>query len=371
MTSNEAYSRALHAPRQSPHSSRKDRILTADLLQCMQHLAFDFEQEPSNDLRRALDLCRSAVTSGELADARQLWDVLCGQARDLRPVSGFINLTRLLDRLRGRFTLKSYPQYDPDWNRLRQMYQDSVARVPDLIGGRVRLPRTQEMEKLRSLPASLVALIGKSGCGKSALSKQFVREGRTADATILWFDARAFDVTNFSAFENQLRLQHSLTDLLAAFSGSLGYVVVDGLDRLFGPHVFTNVATLLAKLRADEDSPWHVMLTSQPEEWSRLQLEFLRANFRQEWSIFDVEAPKDLGPLWEMFPDLEDLSRRNELRSLLLNPGILDLLALRIESADPEKWAGESDLIEWALAQRKLRSSRAPRCVRGLLAPWV
>jgi hypothetical protein len=221
-----------------------------------------------------------------------------------------------------------------------------VRTLGDRIGGRVQLPRAEEIGKLRALPDSPVALIGKTGCGKSALSKQFV-EASSAEATTLWFDARAFDVPNFTAFESQLHLQHSLEDLLAAFPGSSGYVVVDGLDRLFGSHVFANVATLLTKLLRQEESPWCVLLTSQPEEWGRLQQEFVQVNFRMTWTIFDVEAPKDFGALWEAFPDLEDLSRRKELRNLLLNPGVLDLLATRIDSADPDRWTGESDLIEW------------------------
>jgi hypothetical protein len=250
----------------------------ADLLQCVHHFTLDFERSPSNDQLRAINLCRSALKTGELEDARRLWDTLCALARQSRPRSGFFNLTRLLDQLRGRFQLKSYPQHEGDWARLNLMSQDNAARIPDRIGGRVKLPREREVQAIRSCAGSLMALIGPSGFGKSALCKRFF-ENNQESGTVLWFNARSFDVADFLAFEGQLHLQNSLTKLVETFPSSTGYVVIDGLDRFFEAHVFANVATLLGKLNAPA-SPWRVIVTSQPEEWSRLQYEFVRANFR-------------------------------------------------------------------------------------------
>jgi hypothetical protein len=320
---------------------------TGELLKCVQHLAFDFGSEPSNDLARAVALCRTAVRSGELTDARQLWDALCAIAHDYRPVSGFLDLPRLLDLLRSRFALLAYPQYRGDWNSLLQLTQDNIALVPDRIGGKVQLPRNAEIEALRTSPAPFTAVIGPSGCGKSVLARHLAEQSLADDAA-LWFNARSFDLPDFRAFESALRLAHPLSDLFAGCPVASAMVVIDGLDRVFDERIFANVATLIRKLMSDsEGSPWRIILPTQPEEWSRVYQSLVKANLRVEWSTFNLEEPADLAPVWEAFPKLRSLSYRPELRSLALKPNVLDILATRIDTVDPNRWTGESDLIEW------------------------
>jgi energy-coupling factor transporter ATP-binding protein EcfA2 len=332
-------------PLASAHKVSEQQI--GELLRCVQHLTFDFDIHPSQFAAKALRQCRAALVSGDLREAGQLWDALCSTARDYRPNSGFLDLHRLLDLLRSRFRLKGYPQHARDWLRLQKHTYNTLAVIPDQIGGKVQLPRDEEIKEFRNAVSRFTALIGPSGCGKTVLAKRLA-EQVLSETTVLWFNAQSFDDHDFIGFESNLRLQHRLGELLTSTPDQLAYLVIDGLDHVFEPRAFANAATLIKMLRADDaTSPWRVIITCQPEEWSRVQVAFAQSNLRAEWKVVEAQEPKDLNPVWAVFPNLERLARRPELRSLLLRPNVLDLLATRIDAADPKKWVGESDLIEW------------------------
>jgi len=320
---------------------------TGELLRCVQHLMFDFDNEPSSAAANALRRCRAALVSGDFGEARQLWEALCVIARDYRPQSGFIDLGRLLDLLRNRFRLKSYPQHAPDWLALQRYSYNNLAVIPDQIGGKVRLPRDEELKRIGEVMDHFTALIGPSGCGKTVLAKRFAQR-KLGSATVLWFDAQNFNRKDFGDFENALGLKYPLIDLSRSYPDPLGCVIVDGLDRAFDPRTFANAAALIKMLNADApNSPWRLIVSCQPEEWGRVQIAFARANLHVKWTIVETEEPNDLSAVWAVFPKLQLLAHRPELSSLLLKPNVLDLLATRIEAADPSKWVGESDLIEW------------------------
>jgi ATPase family associated with various cellular activities (AAA) len=289
---------------------------TGEMLKCVQHVTFDFELVPSNDLARAISLCREALRSGELLEAEKLWDALCGIARDNRPVSGSIDITRLLDLVRGRFHLKSYPQFGSDWGRIAEYTKDNIVRISDLIGGKAALVRGAEETALKSSDSVFTALIGPSGCGKTVLAKKVVQLASENQATF-WINAASLDTPDFRAFESNLNLQHSLADLFAACPVASAILVIDGLDRQFNDSVFENAATLVEKLGVTRgNSPWRVILPSQPEEWNRVYQLLTKANLRVKWSTFNLPEPLDLKPVWEVFPKLRPLSLRPELSAL-------------------------------------------------------
>jgi len=326
-----------------------------EVLRCVVVLEFDFEQSPSTRLQEAIEKCRSVLVSGSLQEAQSLWEALLAIAADYRPNSGYLDLCRLADLLRSRFRLKDFPRHEADWARLLAQSKQTLEVVADKIGGKVVIPREAEMGALDAAfsKSRVVVLLGPSGCGKTVVAKWWAAKV-FASARVLWWSARDFDVESLAGFEHSLGLEHSLCDPLQAATVPGGYLVIDGLDRIFSEIAFRNLSAVVHALRLDaEASPWHVLVTCQPEEWSRVQMELARVNvLPAEWRIVEVRDldASQLEPVWDAFPALRRLSWQPHLQRLVLKPKVLDLLASRLAvggAADTDKWVGESDLIQW------------------------
>jgi hypothetical protein len=326
-----------------------------ELLRCVQVLTFDFEHDSSTQPKDAVQNCRSALRSGSLEEAQELWERLLIIASEHRPHAGFLDFPRLLDQVRSRFQLKDYPNHQADWARLLAQTRQKLTAIPDKIGTTVSLPRDKEHTALETVcneKKSLV-LMGPSGCGKTVIAKAWA-EKTLESSKVLWLNAVSFDVQDFSTFESPLHLQHPLQDLLSATPDAQAYVVIDGLDRVFSEAAFQNISVLLNGLRLhSETSPWHILITYQPEEWERIQTQLARVNAPAlAWQVIEVKEPhaEELRPVWDAFPALLPLTRQPQLQSLLLKPKVLDLLATKLSVGnvvDTTKWVGESDLIKW------------------------
>ncbi|MCX5673908.1 MAG: hypothetical protein NTX87_02770 [Planctomycetota bacterium] len=311
---------------------------------------FDFETDPSRKEGEAIDICRSVLASGSNDEAVKLWQSLCGLAAEWRPKSGFFDLTRLLDQLRGHYALRDYPHHEADWAHILSQTQANLAGIRDTIGT-VQISRDKELVDLdAALSRSTVAVVlGPSGCGKSAIAKVWA-QAKLRDHKIVWWDARSLDVPDFSAFEHALSLSHALSDLLVHASGRESYIIIDGLDRVFSDVAFRNLNALLQLLRLDvKASPWHLVLPCRPEEWER---KHDKLAIPGGWvpSLVAYFRLGDLDPVWQAYPSLRHLTQSPRIRFVLVRPKLLDLIVRRTTPAAPTntvQWTGESDLLDW------------------------
>jgi len=331
----------------------EEKVRTGNFLKHIIVLEFDFENDPSNRHREAVHNCRNSLKSGLLEEANDLWNDLVGIARDYRPLSGYLNLNRVLALLRRKYQFKDYPEYSSDWIRLTELTTVNLSVIPDTIGGSVSLPRQEERDELkeRLTISRAVILRGPSGCGKTVLAKLWAAEAAVS-SKVLWWDARSLDVHDFQTFERTLALSHPLSEALRIAATPDAFVIVDGLDRVFSEQAFRNLSVLAQALDMNSElSPWRLIVTCQPEEWERIQLQFARANIStSDWSLIDIGLPADFDPVWKAFPALQRMALQPQLKSLLLKPKVLDLLATKLSAGgnvDTTKWVGESDLIEW------------------------
>lgn len=328
---------------------------TGELLARIRVIECDFDRDQSSWLAAAHQNCRDAVRDGAAGEALALWERLLAIAAEYRPAAGYLDLPRLLDLLRGRFRIADHPDHRADWQRLLADTRDTLAAIPDTVGGRVALPRAAEHAALDAALAEgrAVALLGPSGDGKTVLAKRWA-EAALAGGKVIWLDARDGDLHDLPTLPSRLGLRAPLRELLASAPDERATLVVDGLDRVFEDRAFRHLATLLRQLRWESAaSPWHLLVTCQPEDWERVQLALLRANVpRPGWRVLDVREPDpaELDAVWDVFPALRRLTLQPHLRSLLLKPKILDLLATRLAvggAVDTSRWVGESDLVAW------------------------
>jgi hypothetical protein len=174
---------------------------TARLLQRLHFRQHDFGEFASGSQNAALKLCRSALRSGKQDDAETLWEALRALASEFRP-GGSLTLSALVDRLRRRFFLADYPDHAADWLALERQSQQTAMMVSTSIAGRIHVPRDESIKALQDVVASheMVALLGASGIGKSAIARALFDLRKAADERTLWIDAGAFECASFAAF---------------------------------------------------------------------------------------------------------------------------------------------------------------------------
>ena len=326
---------------------------TAALVSRLRVLEFDFESNTSSSLSNAIQMCRSALLSETVDEAQNLWHTLVSLAAELRPLSGHLDLFQLLAHLRGKFLLKAYPSHRRDWEKLKAQTVQTLSTIPDKIGQTVSISRAEELAVLETkfTDSNVVVILGPSGCGKTVIAKSWLG-GTVSDGTALWWSAKSFDVLDYASFESKYGLTFQLREILPVVVSERPTVVIDGIDRIFSESAFANVSTLLQILHT-EDSPWHITITCQPEEWERVQGELARVNISVErWATLTVKQPTpvELATVWEAFPRLQRLALEPQLQTLLLNPKVLDLLANKARTGEEvaaQNWVGESDLISW------------------------
>jgi energy-coupling factor transporter ATP-binding protein EcfA2 len=319
-------------------------------------LQHDFGSVVSESQKRALSLCRSRVRSGAIADGEALWNLLRGIAAELRPVAGSITLQQLVERIRHRIALADYPYHESDWRRLGERSRRDAGQVADAIAGRIRIPRDAGVDALENaLKANdLVALLGTSGSGKSAVSKALMELRSAASEETIWLDARSLDRSDFWGFESLLGLQHPLDELLASAVSPRPVIILDGLDRLYSDNAFRNVATLLRLARQDAPGTrWIILAPCQNQEWPRVLEAIQRAgSVGGTWTQIQLESltVAQLKPVGDEIPALARLLLQPKVGTLLTNLKLLDLVARRVDAGtdvNSTNWVGELSVADW------------------------
>lgn len=330
------------------HVSNVD-VETTVVAQRLQFLSFDFGAPNSESWKRALRLASDTASEER---AQELWEALCTIAKELRPKSGHITRTGLVQRFAGRFRLTDLPDHRSDWTRLEAVSRESLDSFSHLIAGKIPLPRTEMVDKLRKHLADTedVAVTGRSGVGKSCVVRILVDQ-RASRA--LWFDARAFDSVGFNAFESGLGLQHSLREIMAGTPDRSPVLVIDGLDRVFTDLGYATAASVLRAARQDGPAArWRIVIPCQSQSWLEVSDRLRRAGFDVTWSVLDVEpvALAELAPVKKAIPNIARLLLLPEVATLMRNLKILDLVATRVQSGneiDAASWVGEANVAHW------------------------
>lgn len=322
------------------------------LLRRMAWLPLDFEDENSGTRARALELCQHLLRSGSADEASFFWTSLKDVADRLRRFGGDIDLGRLVDKLRGQYALRHFPDHGADWERLSEDTKAALRRIRSTIGGTVTLPRVLEQEAVNQAfeKHRVVILLGGSGFGKSVIAKAYAQIA-TAEGPVFWLDASRLSAHTFAEWRTYLGLDHPLAEIVRTTPASRALLVLDGLDRLYRESDLATIAEFIQSVRLGEEaSPWRLLITCTPEAWGRVQDEITsRAGWPARPTIVNIGSPADneLVDIWSAFPQLRPLATRHHLTPVLLRPKVLDLLATRASQAENLAIVGESDLASW------------------------
>jgi hypothetical protein len=321
-----------------------------DFLKCITVFAFDFDNKPSEKENIGIANCQSVLSSGSQVEAEKLWIDLIELSSVVDEKNGYIDLKVLLGKFRRKYKLKNYPIYEQDLKNIDHASKNFVAAIPDKIGGKLSLPRNKQITNIQSLAKKITLVLGISGSGKSVIAKRIAEQKRN-DQRLIWFDAGWFNDQSISQLESDWRLSHSISELFTNISDGECWIIIDGLDRIVTENGFNQLFQIINSCNiSDESTPWKIIFTCQTEEWNnRIFVQFLKHDTNlTNWNITDIELfdDEEIKEILKEFPSLRGILKHPHLKSLLLRPKIIDLLAT-YGTPDASKWVGESDLITW------------------------
>ncbi len=325
------------------------------MLRRLQFLQLDFRNLPSQDRKQALTNCRALLRSGDTEEANSLWQKLLHIAKRFRSNGGYIDLERLLSELNFKFELKSWPQYEHDFETIIRHTRRELEAIPDKIGQSIHIPREQLIEQIQINvnTNSLFAILVESGCGKSVITRKWAEAGVNIHP-ILWIHAKDLSHQNFYDFETKLHLNHSLEELGGAVTTQYAYCVIDGVENIVNEESLKIVKSIVHTLKIGQvNTRWRLLLICQTEEWlhSSANLEiYLELDKCIESLTVESPSHQEYTEVYQAFPQLGALSIQKNLNTILRRPKIVDVIVkglLANTSINLPDWLGEASIADW------------------------
>jgi len=326
-----------------------DAATTANLLKHFLHIEMDFERINSVYESKSIDLCRHLLNTQNANDAKKLYEVLCGLCLQLAQFNGYIDIPTLLDYLRTDFSLAGIPYYQTDWKKLQNHSTQKLSLIQTKLGRKVFIDRAGCIQEINEkLEVKQICLIqGISGAGKTVLAKEFA-ESKMAGGKIIWLDAADFD----GSFESDLRLEHSLTEIVQFVPSNEAYFFIDGAERLYQEKQRQKLVLLINTILS-KNLPWKIIITCPTDSVDQLLTVFYQHNANTECiDSFNMPVLNDeiILHLIEQYPELASLLMDDGFRNILNNLKLLDKLLFnvkKIASLSQIGSPGETHLIDF------------------------
>ena len=151
---------------------------TGNLLKHFLYAEMDFERVNSMSELRSVDSCRNLLETKNADEAKRLFEELCKISQQLSDVSGYLDISSLLIRLRKDFKLAGIPDHQPDWGKLRKHALEKLSLIQSQLGKKISIDRSKSIEelneKLQSKPVCIIQ--GISVLVKPCLQKNLLRK---------------------------------------------------------------------------------------------------------------------------------------------------------------------------------------------------
>ena len=340
---------SLHCP--AAIDTSKTPADTTELLKRLRHFQFDFCSEPSDDENRCIARCADMLRDGGQTEAISLWTHLKQISRELATSGGDLTRTALANRLRATFSLREFPNYVSDWEKISADFAIRMDRIRDRLAGHLELKRQEE--ELPSLSKPINAFVGASGSGKTVLAKQVALRTACAGHAV-WLTPADLNCGPLSPLFSGLGLRYSFPELVEQSIANTGVIVVDSIEKL-DQEGLSNLAVLMKRAGVDSDSAWTFVFTCVVDSWERTHLALKRTygtalNIAIETVEFRFAAHRE--QIVAAFPNISQMLLRRHLASVFSNLKMLDLvLANAVEDTESNTWVGETDILEWYWTQ--------------------
>jgi len=344
---------SLRCPSELQDLGDTDDEATVELLRRIRLIRLELREDMASETVSAIAICQLVLESGDSSEAVDLWRELVGFAAELRASGGTADLVRTLRRLCPQFRLRDYPNHERDWRQLSRVSGEAMDIIRGNINGQV-FPRDKLIEQVQSKTnqTKIIALVGDSGCGKSAIAKE-IATGRTSAQKCIWLTGEMLSQPDIFSLERRLGLQNPIVDIMRSVTTPQAYLVLDAVESL-STQAMDIAARLLNQLNITEtDTPWRVIITSQREGWEMVLRQFQQRHFSRQLFVQQiVESPElsEIDTFLGSFHNIHLPTLSRDIRPILRNLKILDwivIAAIGDPGVDSRGWVGTCDVIKW------------------------
>lgn len=339
-----------HCPSALAVTSNIKQFDTVTALSRLLLLEFDFQNDTSKDALAITTLVRASLKSPDGQNEIRLYESICAIRSELAPSSGFLDYSRLINRFRYQYGLIGYRNHTADWKKIQEASMTRINSIPDKIGGKINLPMDDQVKSLKNKLAkdNVIFVLGKSGYGKSVLTKKFIETETVHNSNFLWIDSQSL---GSGSLKQYFGLENSISDILKNVQNPVSYLFIDGIDRFFKDEQLSILSEILS-IAIEPESGWKIIFTCQTDDYSDVIERLYRINIplNADDLKVDLDVYKHLNELNKHFPGLSDLFKHAHLRSILNNLKYLDLMAFKLSAGlqiSDNDLLGETTLIDW------------------------
>ena len=334
----------------------KEEASAGRILMRMRVIGLDMDTRDSVARNGCLASAQDLTAKGNHSAAVELWNALCRQAELYRTSGGDCDRNSLVEAIAGAVELRELPDFRSDWQRIQAASRETAGSVKRHIGSGIRINRDAESRSVRQAMAehSCVALLGASGCGKTAIAASIAEEASLSGKRLLWIRGSKVGSGYLDDQVARLQLNHTFSEIIRAGSSLQGTLVIDEAEKVQTRDGFSEIARVLTYLGSGpHGQAWDVIFVCRSEEWDRILRGITHSMDSQpEWHVLAIDAPTGevLSPVWEAYPNLRSLAAKPHLSTLFRNLKFLDVVvAAHLTGRDlpQDERIGEAQIVNW------------------------
>ena len=233
-----------------------------ELLRCTYVLVLDVEAD-GTEARAAEGLLRQAVLA-TAADGPAAWTTLTLVFADLARQRSGTDRTGLQAALAAAgIAVQAPPSVRPSIEALRRHTEATAAQLGglsriELVGGSVTIDREVANVLQATSSSGSVLVVGEPGIGKSGALNELAAREQAAGSDLVALQVEELEAASQHTLARELGLERDVADVISAWPGGRGVLIVDGLDAARSDH--TRAALVEAIRRVLERAPrWRVV----------------------------------------------------------------------------------------------------------------
>lgn len=314
-------------------------------LRCLVVIHFDLENAGSRDSIYCWNRLLDQLKNRDEGQAELFFNTLTSIVAKYARSAGSIDASILRQKIPSSITLKDHPNFTSDIAKLREHADKVLGSIPDTIGGKVQLPRTELLNLIETSikEKEVAAITGEPMMGKSVLLKLLANRLRS-EGEIITLSVERLSGTTAENFLHNIHIKNDFQSILFAMgTAPLRCILIDGLERVRGDEDRRRVLndliievseynkSVLAK-DGHQDNCWKIVFACRELDTTDVlrHLETRKNLADNSLEMVKVGSLSDdeVAEVVDQLPQLKELASQGHLKEILSFPLVLDILTL-------------------------------------------